>query len=160
MSEPRVFFDRPNINFGQVLIGGARGRASVTLVNAEHLPFEFNLDRNTYDATPELIASTGQRPIVEFEPSSGVVPPNSSLELRATFTPRLEKAIIHNVVCNVKKKPTRLALNVKGEGYAIHETLNIETADGNVVTLAPRQTNPIDFGQVRSFPYGLVETGR
>jgi hypothetical protein len=42
----------------------------------------------------------------------------------------------------------RLALNVKGEGYAIHETLNIESADGNVVTLAPRQLNVIDFGQV------------
>ena len=148
MSEPRVFFDRPSINFGQVLIGGARGHAILTLINAEHLPFEFSLDRSTYDATAELIASTGQKPVIEFEPSSGTIPPNSSIEVRATFTPRLEKAVNHNVVCNVKKKPTRLALNVKGEGYAIHEALNIETADGNVVTLAPRQNNSIDFGQV------------
>jgi len=148
VSEPRVFFDRPSINFGQVLIGGARGHATLRLVNAEHLPFEFSLDRSTYDATPEVIASYGQRPAIEFEPSSGVVPPNSSVEVRATFTPRLEKAVNHNVVCNVKKKPTRLTLNVKGEGYAIHETLNIETSGGDVVALAPRQINPVDFGQV------------
>ncbi len=32
--------------------------------------------------------------------------------------------------------------------YAIHESLNIESADGNVVTLAPRQVNVVDFGQV------------
>ncbi len=116
VSEPRVFFDRPNINFGKVLIGGARGRETLVLVNAEHLPFEFNLDRNSYDATAELIASTGHRPVVEFEPSSGIVPPNSSVELKATFTPMLEKPVNYNVVCNVKKKPTKLCLNVKGEG--------------------------------------------
>lgn len=39
VSEPRVFFDRPAINFGQCLIGGARGQSLVQLVNAEDLPF-------------------------------------------------------------------------------------------------------------------------
>lgn len=148
VTEPSVCFDRPAINFGQCLIGGARGRATVTLINNEALPFQFSLDKNTYNATPELIASTGQQPIVRFEPSSGTVPPNGSLQLEAIFMPQLESAVNYNVVCNVKRKPTKLTLNVKGEGYAIHEALHIEGADGSSVTLAPRQTNAVDFGQV------------
>ena len=109
VAEPRVYFDKPAINFGQVLIGGARGRATITLVNDEHLPFEFSLDKGTYGASiAELVAGgSGTRPVVEFEPSTGTVPPCSSLVLSATFTPRLESAINHNVVCNVKRKPTK-----------------------------------------------------
>lgn len=46
------------------------------------------------------------------------------------------------------KKPTRLTLNVKGEGYAIHESLLLESPDGSSVQLARNATNTIDFGQV------------
>lgn len=92
--------------------------------------------------------STGQQPVVVFEPSSGVVPPHSSITLAATFTPREERIYNYNVVCRVAKKPTRLSINVKGDGYAIHEVLQLELADGSSMPLAPRSTNPVDFGQV------------
>jgi hypothetical protein len=36
--------------------------------------------------------------VVKFEPSSGVVPPKGSVELQATFVPRLEQAVNYNVV--------------------------------------------------------------
>lgn len=62
---------------------------------------------------------------------------------------RHEKAINYNVTAAVRKKPTRLTLNVKGEGYALHESLQVENADGSVVVLAPQQPNNLDFGQVR-----------
>lgn len=39
VSEPRVFFDRPAVNFGQCLVGGARGYGQVLLVNGEDIPF-------------------------------------------------------------------------------------------------------------------------
>lgn len=39
VSEPHVYFDRPSVNFGQCLVGGARGQGTVLLVNAEDLPF-------------------------------------------------------------------------------------------------------------------------
>jgi hydrocephalus-inducing protein len=119
VSEPRVFFDRPSLNFGQVLIGGARGRATVALVNSESLPFEFALDKVSYDATPEIVASNGRRPIVEFEPSSGLVPAGGSVVLAAMFTPAHEATVNYNVVAVVKNKPTRLALNVKVCGVAV-----------------------------------------
>ena len=74
--------------------------------------------------------------------------PNSSLALQVTFHPRVEAASNYNVACLVKRKPSRLMLNVKGEGYAVHNSLQMETADGQVVHLSPDVPNSIDFGQV------------
>ena len=91
----------------------------------------------------------GRRPEIEFEPSSGIVPPNSSVELQATFSPHQERSLNYNVVCTIKKKSTKLTLNIKGDGCAIHETLQIERNDGGVVTLSPQgASNSVDFGQV------------
>ena len=116
VAEPRVRFDRPALSFGQCLIAGAKGRATVRLTNDEDMPFQWSLDRATYDATDELVASLGRPPCVQFEPSSGTVPARGYVELQATFSPHAEGQVNYNVVCNVRKKPTRLTLNVKGEG--------------------------------------------
>lgn len=59
VAEPRVAFDRPGLNFGKVLVGG-RTTETVRLINSEHLPFEFQLDRATFDATDAVIESTGE----------------------------------------------------------------------------------------------------
>ena len=75
--------------------------------------------------------------------------PNSSLAVQVTFHPRVEAASNYNVACLVKRKPSRLMLNVKGEGYAVHNSLQMETADGQLVHLSPDVPNSIDFGQVR-----------
>jgi hypothetical protein len=32
----------------------------------------------------------------------------------------------------VKRKPSRLTLNLKGEGYAIHDSLTVDVAEGKV----------------------------
>lgn len=58
VSEPRVAFDRPSLSFGKVLIGG-RTHATVTLLNAEDMPFQFDLDKASYDASPARLESTG-----------------------------------------------------------------------------------------------------
>lgn len=148
VSEPRIMFDRPAISFGQCLIGGARGHATVMLINSEDLPFTFAFDKSSYDASDQQLASTGQRAVVEFEPSSGTIPPQGSITLQATFSPHEERSYNYNVMCKVAKKPTRLTLNVKGEGYAIHESLVLESLDGSSTPLAPRSVNLVDFGQV------------
>ncbi|KAK9824158.1 hypothetical protein WJX72_008157 [[Myrmecia] bisecta] len=147
VTEPRVFFDKPSLNFERVLVGG-RARETVYLVNNEHLPFQFNLDKTTYDASEARLAITGKPPLVEFEPNSGTVLPNSRLALTATFMPTAEGSTNYNVTCHVKRKPGKLTLNVKGEGYAIHDSLEIESADGQVIELAANAPNHIDFGQV------------
>ena len=58
VSEPRVAFDRPSLSFGQVLVGG-RTHATLNLVNSEHMPFQFELEKASYDASPALLESTG-----------------------------------------------------------------------------------------------------
>ncbi|GMH35419.1 hypothetical protein BSKO_03287 [Bryopsis sp. KO-2023] len=147
VSEPRVSFDRPSINFGKLLIG-ARSRVPVSLVNDEHLPFTFKLVKTTFEASDDVIRSTGKRPIVEFNPSSGIVPPNSRLELIACFRPRLEESINYNVTCIVAKKPQPLTVNVKGEGYVIHSSVQMDGPDGSIVELSDGVMNNISFGQV------------
>lgn len=57
----------------------------------------------------------------------------------------------------VKKKPTKLTLNVKGEGYAVHDSLQIEGADGCLVELSPDAPNHLDFGQVTFSPWLLLK---
>ena len=61
VSEPRVAFDRPSLSFGQVLVGG-RTHATLNLLNSEHMPFQFELDKASYNASPALLESTGMVP--------------------------------------------------------------------------------------------------
>ncbi len=58
VSEPRVSFDRPSLSFGKVLVGG-RTHATINLLNSEHMPFQFDLDKASYDASPARLESTG-----------------------------------------------------------------------------------------------------
>lgn len=91
----------------------------------------------------------GKNPMLEFVPSKGCVPPHSSLEIAVCFTPQQEDAFNHNVVCNVSKKPQPLALNVKGQGYAIHASMQLDGQGGSMVEMAEGVPNYISFGQVR-----------
>lgn len=103
-------------------------------------------------SSPLTALPAGKKPTVTFAPSSGTVQPNSSLALQVTFHPRVEAASNYNVACLVKRKPSRLMLNVKGEGYAVHNSLQMETADGQLVHLSPDVPNSVDWGQVRGGP--------
>ncbi|KAL0040642.1 hypothetical protein WJX79_000331 [Trebouxia sp. C0005] len=73
VSEPRVAFDRPSLSFGKVLVGG-RTHATINLLNSEYMPFQFDLDKASYDASPARLESTGRAPALTFEPSSGTIP--------------------------------------------------------------------------------------
>lgn len=58
---------------------GVKGKQVITLFNDEHIPFHYSLDRSSYDATDELVASTGKKPALEITPVSGSIPPNSKV---------------------------------------------------------------------------------
>jgi hypothetical protein len=72
VAEPRVAFELPAINFGRVLVG-VRAKQVVRLVNSEDEPFTFALDSASYDASPQLVASTRRRPALEITPVQGTV---------------------------------------------------------------------------------------
>lgn len=97
-----------------------------------------------------MLNVAGRQPILTFEPSSGTVPARGQLTLAVTFAPTTTTTSNYNVVCLVKKKPSKLTLNVKGEGYAVHDSLHMESADGHLVELSHDTPNHLDFGQVGS----------
>jgi hydrocephalus-inducing protein len=150
--EPKVSFDRSKVDLTALLLGG-RTTETVHLVNSEHIPFSFNFERASFDFPGGL----SQKPQVELDPVSGVVPPNGRTAVEIRFSPTEEKAHNFNLICNVKRKPTKLALNVKGEGYAIHDLMEIEeenpdTGGTELVTLASSNkggdVNYVDFGML------------
>eukprot|EP00951_Prasinocladus_malaysianus_P037757 scaffold408084_cov47-Prasinocladus_malaysianus.AAC.2 len=59
----------------------------LNLVNSENIPFTFSLDKSTYEASKERIESTGQQPVVQFDPPSGTVMANSSLPIKVETSP-------------------------------------------------------------------------
>ena len=75
----------------------------------------------------------GSSRALTFEPMSGTVPANGFLPIHVTFT-RHEGCQLQRRR-NAKRKPTRLTLNVKGEGYGIHEVMEMEPVS---TTTAPR----------------------
>lgn len=95
----------------------------------------------------------GRQPVLTFEPSSGTVPAQGQLALAVTFSPTSATSTNFNVMCTIKKKPTQLSLNVKGEGYAVHDSLQIQGADGRLFDLSSDAPNHLDFGQVGYFHF-------
>ena len=74
VSEPRVAFDRPSLSFGKVLIGG-QTHATVNLLNSEHMPFHFDLDKASYDASTARLESTGLLLLLKFSQLHSMVLP-------------------------------------------------------------------------------------
>lgn len=141
-TEPRVLLDRGSVNFNTLLIG-TKASQSIALVNHEHIPFNFVFDKASLDFANET-------PALLVHPLSGVIPPNSRCNIDIEFVPTEEKTYNFNLSCIVKRKPTRLSLNVKGEGYSIHDALTIasdDQSDARSVVLGAG--NLLDFGAVR-----------
>lgn len=140
--EPGVALDCTRHNFGPLLIG-QRAREIVHIVNTEHLPFSFVFERASFAAGP-----IGADSVVGVSPHSGVVGPDSRLPVELTFAPTLEKHFNFNLELKIKSKPQPLVLNVKGEGYAIHDTLQLQDAVGKLVEISPHAATRVDFGEV------------
>ena len=99
----------------------------------EHIPFAFAFEKTS------LGAGFGDGPAtLDVAPLSGVVGPGAELPIEFSFGPSIEKLFNFNVELRVKNKPTPLAVNVKGEGYSIHDTLQLEDAAGRPVEISAR----------------------
>ncbi len=142
----QVMLDPPRVNFRELLFM-SRATEIIHVVNREHIPFAFAFD------VSQIPGSEDGRRSLKLSPEEGVVPPNGSLAIEVVFCPLEEKAYNFNVPCIVKKKPSPLSLNVKGEGYAVHDSVVLES-DGGVtvgakaVPLSSDGLNHVDFGHV------------
>jgi hypothetical protein len=120
-------------------------REVVNLVNNENTPFSFFFNETSFDLGKDQI------PVLKFSPTQGTIAPRSEIPIEIIFRPSAEKNFNFNLVCNVRRKPSPVNINVKGEGYTIHESIQGELADGQVYELASGTSydNVIDFGQVQ-----------
>ena len=140
-SEPNIVLDRSCLNFSTLLMG-TKATASATLINHEDIPFHFNFERSSYD----IAHVTGEPASLALHPTQGAIPPNGALPIEITFSPEEEREYNFNLICQVKRKPAKLSLNVKGEGYAIHDGI---TCGDVPLTLGSKSPNLVDFGVLR-----------
>ncbi|KAJ3260794.1 hypothetical protein HK103_007357 [Boothiomyces macroporosus] len=142
--EPNVYINHSGVNFKSVLVG-RHVKEVVKLVNEEQVPFNF-----TFNDTSVETGAKGV-PVLRFQPMHGTIPAQSETEIEILYAPPSEKLYNFNLVCNIRKKPTPVTINVKGEGYKIHDTLQVELADGSIFELDSDENaeNNIDFGMVQ-----------
>lgn len=147
IKEPGVALDRMRHNFGPLQIGQT-ARETLQLINSEHLPFSFSFETASFAAGPAGTAS-----VINIEPASGVVGPSSTLPLCLSFAPALEKHFNFNVELKVKNKPAPLVLNVKGEGYAIHDSMQLQAAPFSLSLPSPPLASPSPSSPLLSTPH-------
>ena len=150
--EPKLNFNVSKINFQSVMLGGEGGSEVIYIENHEQTPFNFSFEKS---ALQQFEGVSG--PVLIIVPYSGTVPPSGKLPLRVFFRPQEEVLYNFNLVCEIKRKPTKLNLNIKGEGYAVHSILQLEQTDVLESTveskLMPLREEPavniLDFGSVK-----------
>ena len=121
--------DKTSFNLKSILVN-CTIKEKVRLINNESIAFNFSFNDFLNDA------SFGS-PVLNLNPVQGIIQPKSELPIYISFTPNSEKVYNYNLVCSVKKKPTPIVLNVKGEGYVIHEYLEAEKPTGETYELIP-----------------------
>lgn len=154
VKEPKVNFSVSRIDFHAVMLGGEGGTEIIYLENHEDLPFNFGFDRSSLLQFEGINGS-----IIDIQPKAGVVPPHGRSQLTFAFHPQEEVVYNYNLVCDIKRKPNKLSINIKGEGYSCHPFLQLEqpidqTTTGSIqnryLTLRPTPfTNYADFGVVQ-----------
>ena len=155
VAEPKVLFSTSKIDFHSVMLGGEGSNETIYLENHEHLPFQFAIDKYS------LLQLDGPKgPVLDISPKEGTVSPYGKIAINLFFHPQEEVAYNFNIICAVKRKPNKLALNVKGEGYAVHPFIQLEQPDvagasdggasNRYITLRPAPAiNYADFGSVQ-----------
>lgn len=141
-AEPDVLFSTSKMNFGTVLVG-AKSEQVVTLENQDNMSFGFTFDK-------AILATT---PFLTVKPLQGVIGPKEKLPISITFIPRDEMEYNIPVVCAIKKSSTPLTINIKGEGFNIHERLVMELpgADEEPVILDRNHPFNLNLGSVQLF---------
>lgn len=121
-NDPSIAFDRSHLNFRCVLIGH-KSVETITMTNDESEAFEFSFD----EASCQLTSFTAQ---LVIKPKQGTIQPKSRLPVEIHFSPKLEKEVNFNIICNVKRKTFPLTLNVKAEGFSMNSLVLCEDPSG------------------------------
>jgi P pilus assembly chaperone PapD len=144
ITEPNIKLDRTRHSFGPILLG-QKARETVNIMNSEKVPFAFHFERASFAS-----GGLGSNSVMDILPASGTISPHSTLPVEITFAPTLEKQFNFNVELAIKSKSRPLVLNLKGEGYIIHDSVLLEDSNGRLIELSSHSTTRVDFGQVHA----------
>jgi hypothetical protein len=144
VQEPNIYLSQPGVSFKTVLVG-RKAKDIIRLINDELQPFAFNFN----DTSVEM--DNNGVPVLKVSPTTGIIGPKCEIPIEISFIPTTEKSYNFNLSCNIRKKPTPVSINVKGEGYDIHDILQTELLDGSIVDVKNGIENefPFDFGVVQ-----------
>jgi len=137
VNEPNVLLESSRVKFGPLLLQG-KNKETIKIINQEHIPFAFNFTKESVRGNPDFGDS------LKVTPMQGVVPALSDLPIEIAFTPKFELKYNYNLCCNIKRKARPLILNVKGEGYKIHHSVQADEPRVDVVAGTPFN---FDFGE-------------
>lgn len=158
VGKPDLTLDTQTISFGRVLVGEQQ-QLIVKLNNNEDLPFPFKFDKQNYQRKRDIGVYMKELqgwlhdeiiiiPDLVFEPFQGVVQPNESKEIVITYAPTCEGKQNFNITCHIKHS-LQINLNVKGEGYSVHDKIFLEIIeDYEPLQLSAVEPNLINFGEV------------
>jgi hydrocephalus-inducing protein len=153
--EPKVALDRVRVDLNASIVGTA-ATETFHIVNNEDTPFSFSFDRK-FLSQAGAGAGAGRRPVLEVSPVAGLIPARGRCPVTVTLCPDEEKAYNFNIAVTVRRKPAKLNLNLKGEGYLIHSKVLVakasekggEAGDAEARELMMKPAgNVIDFGAV------------
>ncbi|RNA31836.1 hydrocephalus-inducing -like protein [Brachionus plicatilis] len=140
-TEPRVLFDKSYVMF-QPLLVGRTATQTVHIINQEDHALQFQIEQSS-------CYTDSRSEVVLVAPASGLVQPNSKQPICLSFTPREQRQSVFNLKCKIDSLPKPLALNVKGEGFAIQTALFCEdTSTGSRVEFSDSSINEIHMGEV------------
>ncbi|KFV73572.1 Hydrocephalus-inducing protein, partial [Struthio camelus australis] len=139
-TDPLVSLDRSHLNFHSLLVGHEMYQ-TIYMINSEKEAFSFAFRESSF--FPE-----GCNASLKVEPLQGSIAPLSRCAITIFFIPILEGEVVFNLMCDVKRKPQPLSLNIKATAYSMNITVRFEDSDGCIAELNAQETNVIDFKKV------------
>jgi hydrocephalus-inducing protein len=154
--EPDLYLDTARISFQQVLVDKA-AKKTIRLINREKIPFSFAFDQSSFGGSGTTLgdeynaaqdSSKQETAVISVTPSHGTIGGEEEIPIVVTFVPSSEHSYNFSLSCNVRKKPTLLTCNVKGEGFKVHERLELDSSGGKTI-LAPQIANKLEFDRTQ-----------
>ncbi|XP_015443273.1 hydrocephalus-inducing protein homolog isoform X1 [Pteropus alecto] len=139
-SDPLINLNKSHLNFSCLLIG-REARETVQIINREEQGFSFAFQDNSR-------YSEGFSDNLVVCPMEGWLPPLSRLPIDIFFTPKQERDVNFNLICNVKNKAHPLTLNVKAEGYTMKAQIKCKDRTGLSTLLTSNQITIVNFYEV------------
>ncbi|NXA41620.1 HYDIN protein, partial [Eudromia elegans] len=139
-TDPLVSLDRSHLNFHSLLVGHEMHQ-TIHMINSEKEAFSFAFRESSF-------FSEACNACLNIEPREGSIAALSRYPIKISFKPVAEGEVVFNLLCDVKRKPVPLSLNIKATAYNMNVCVRFEDREGCVAELSAQDVNIINFRKV------------